>query len=76
MTTFRVSGSSRQVGAIGLPEPFTAFIQAESSQEAYTQARERQYSDNRELVQITEIEADWNDSGEYTHIEPRAYLEY
>ena len=74
MTNFQIEGTSRQVGAIGKSEYFCEFIQAESSQEAYNLARMKQYNQNRELVHVTSVRADWKDTGEYTPVEPRAYL--
>jgi len=74
MTNFTVEGTSREVGAIGIVTPFVEYVTAETSKEAYDLARMKQYNQNRELVHVTEVRADWSGTGEYTHVEPRAYL--
>jgi len=73
MTTFRIKGTSRQIGAIGIFEDFSILIDAESSKAAYEQCRAK-LEETREHVLVKQITADWSDTGEYTHVEPAAYL--
>lgn len=72
VNNYRVQGESRQVGAIGIFEPFVKNVATESSLEAYNQVREDMYTDNREHVHIKQIELVTADGR--TTVEPRAYL--
>ncbi len=74
MNNYKVIGESRQVGAIGIFEPFTINIMAESSKQAYENVRNSQYSNNREHVHIKEIRVITDDNPFGTVVEPRAYL--
>ena len=72
MNNYRVTGEDREVGAIGIFEPFIENVVAESSLKAYEDARGQRYDNNREHVQIREIRLITDN---YTVvIEPRAYL--
>ena len=72
METYRIEGESREVGAIGIMEPFVKIVATESSQEAYNQARESQYAANRDHILIKQIRL-LTDDGSMI-VEPRAYL--
>ncbi len=72
MENYRIEGESREVGAIGIMEPFIEIVTAESSHEAYNQAREAQYAANRDHVLVKEIRL-LTDGGSVV-VEPRAYL--
>jgi hypothetical protein len=76
MNNYKVIGESRQVGAIGVCEPFTEFVTTNSSREAYSQVREQYYANSREHVHIKEIQVSTGD-GEYDWftVESRAYLD-
>ena len=69
---YRISGESREVGAIGIFEPFSEIINAESSRDAYLNAAAKLYSNNREHVHIKKVEL-LGDNG-HVLVEPRAYL--
>ncbi len=72
METYRIEGESREVGAIGILVPFVQIVAAESSQEAYNEARGFQYAANRDHVLIKQILLLTDDGS--TVVEPRAYL--
>ena len=72
MDVYKVNGESREVGAIGIFEPFIENIAAESSREAYLTIRANLYARNREHVLIKDISLITDDN--YIKIEPRAYL--
>ena len=55
MNTYKISGESRQVGAIGIFEPFTMTLHAHNKDEAREAARSIQYNRNREHVHIKAI---------------------
>jgi hypothetical protein len=65
MNTYKVIGESREVGAIGIFEPFIDFIDVETSKQAYNQVREKLYAHNREHVHIKQI---------YLKAEPMGWL--
>jgi ribosomal protein L20A (L18A) len=73
MKTYKIIGESREVGAIGIFEPFTENILAESSKDAYEQARNNQYRNNREHIHIKEIRLIREGRGEII-VEPGNYL--
>ena len=72
MNNYRVEGESREVGAIGITEPFVENVVTESSLEAYNQVRVYMYAHNRNHVLIKAIRLITDES--CTVIEPRAYL--
>lgn len=62
METYRVKGTSRQVGAIGEHEPFTIYVNADYAKQAYETARDQLYSSNREHVLVKSIEIAYGDA--------------
>ena len=74
MNNYKVIGESREAGAIGIFEPFTEFIDADSSKQAYENVRNRLYSNNREHVHIKEVRILTDDNQYGTIIEPISYL--
>ncbi len=73
MNNYRIEGESRQVGAIGIFEPFIENIASNSSREAYLDVAAKLYSNNREHVHIKAVY--YLDDSEHGRllIEPRAY---
>ena len=71
MNTYLIEGESRQVGAIGILEPFSEYIEAENPKEAYTTIREKKYAEQREHVQIKAI---WLECGTLSKVNPFEYL--
>ena len=74
MNNYRIEGESRQVGAIGIFEPFVENVARESSYEAYNDVRAKLYSNNREHVHIKAVYLLGDGEYERQLIEPRAYL--
>jgi hypothetical protein len=72
VNTYKVTGTSRQVGAIGIMEPFTVNVVTESSKAAYDAVRAQLYANNRDHVQVMGIYL-ITDYG-LTQVEPEAYL--
>lgn len=57
MNAYKIIGTSRQVGAIGKPEPFERIITAETAREAYEANRTHFYDVlHREHLHTTEIQ--------------------
>jgi hypothetical protein len=56
MNAYKITGTSRQVGAIGISEPFERIITANTPREAYNQNREYLYAKGREHVLTTSME--------------------
>lgn len=56
MNAYKITGTSKQVGAIGASEPFERIITADTARDAYNTNRDYLYSQNREHVQTTEIQ--------------------
>lgn len=75
MNNYRITGESRQVGAIGVCEPFTENVVADTAKEAYSNVRACKYANNREHVSIKVVEV-YDGNGYRTLVEPRAYLDY
>lgn len=73
MNNYKVIGESREVGAIGIFEPFTKNIVADSAKQAYENVRNELYSDNREHVHIKQVRLLVDDSYGIV-IEPSSYL--
>lgn len=71
--TYRVIGESRQIGAIGIFEPFSVLVGATSSAEAYGKATADLYNRDRDHVHVKQIRKILDDGQEVT-IEPAAYL--
>jgi hypothetical protein len=74
MNNYKVIGESREVGAIGVFEPFTINIVAGCSKYAYDDVHNRLYSNNREHVHIKEIRLITDDNQQGSIVEPMAYL--
>jgi hypothetical protein len=74
MENYHVVFSSRAVGAIGEFEQSSCVHFCENAKEAYNLTRQALYAANREHVQILEITCDYTGAGEYTKVEPTAYL--
>jgi hypothetical protein len=72
MDNFRVVGESREVGAIGIFEPFRVIVTTESSHEAYDKVRDQLYASNRDHVLVKAVYRLTDDGEEL--VEPRAYL--
>lgn len=69
---YRITGESRMVGAIGIFEPFTEIVNANTSREAYLDTAAKLYANGREHVHIKQVEL-LGDNG-HTMVEPKAYL--
>ncbi len=74
MNNYKVIGESRQVGAIGIFEPFSINIMAGCAKWAYDDVRNSLYANNREHVHIKEIRVITDDNPNGTVVEPSAYL--
>ena len=72
MENYRVTGESREVGAIGIFETFIENVATESSQDAYNEVRESMYANHRDHVLIKEIRLVTDCCS--VVVEPRAYL--
>jgi hypothetical protein len=70
---YRITGTCREVGAIGEMQPYTEMACAESSRAAYNSVREGLYSKNMEHVSVINIEVS-DDCGNFFVVDPRAYL--
>lgn len=56
MNAYKITGTSREVGAIGMPESYERIIIANTAREAYNTNRQYLYDHNREHVLTTEIQ--------------------
>jgi hypothetical protein len=56
MNAYKITGTSREVGAIGKSETYERIITAATAREAYNTNRQYLYDHNREHVQTTEIQ--------------------
>ncbi len=77
MNTYKVTGTSREVGAIGIFEPFAEYITTEKSKDAYTQARQNQDAKNRDYILVTGVFVENSDgwgNNYWVAVEPEAYL--
>jgi len=73
MNIYKVIGESREVGAIGIFEPFNINIVADSAKDAYEEVRSQLYASNREHVYIKEISLKTG-INKYSIIDPANYL--
>jgi len=74
MNNYKVIGESREVGAIGIFEPFTINIVSDCAKSAYNNVRNNLYSNNREHVHIKQIRLIMDDNQRGSIVEPMAYL--
>jgi hypothetical protein len=72
MNNYKITGESRQSGAIGAFEPFIINTVSGCSAWAYKDVRAKLYQDGREHVHVKKIQLITDDG--LIDVEPRAYL--
>lgn len=56
MNAYKIIGTSRQIGAIGIHEKYERIIPAENAREAYLKNHEQMTAKGREFIHVTEIQ--------------------